>query len=357
VSRVSSVVALLLMPLFLTLEKWELQKLLRTLRGKGYGARRAVIAGTGSTARRLYTALISSPKLGIEPVAFVEGGASTASEEIYECSYRRRHSARVLAEPLTAELFRRLGASVLVVAEPLFDRQATLLTTKELSQAGVQTYFAAEEFDPGQPMDYAEIDGILLAHPCHDSPRVLYELGKRMLDVAGAAIVLVLLAPLAAVIAILVKSNSPGPILFRQRRVGRDGTLFTMYKFRTMYQDAPPYGLSPREEADPRITCAGRFLRRKSLDEIPQLINVLLGHMSLVGPRPEMPFLVEQHQPIHRPRLALKPGMTGLWQISGDRGFLIHENPECDAYYARHRSIFLDIAIMLHTVLVAARGV
>jgi len=358
VSRISVAIALLLAPLLLILEKWELQKLLRSLRGRGYGTRRAVIVGTGSTARRLYTALITSPKLGIEPVAFVEEGASAESTEIYECSYRRKRSAKVLPGPLTCGLLQQLGASVLVVADPALDRETMLLTVSEASQWGVETYFAEEEFlDPGRRMDHAEIDGIMLAHPCEEAPRVLYEVGKRALDVVTAAIVLVLSAPCAAAIAILIKATSPGPVLFRQQRAGKAGRLFTMYKFRTMYHDVPNYGYSPKQDEDPRITRAGRLLRHTSLDEIPQFLNVLLGHMSLVGPRPEMPFIVEQYTPAQRQRLKVKPGITGLWQISADRAYVIHENLEYDLYYARHRSLFLDIAIMLHTCLVAARGI
>jgi hypothetical protein len=109
--------------------------------------------------------------------------------------------------------------------------------------------------------------------------------------------------------------------------------MFTMYKFRTMYEEAPVYGYSPGQDHDPRITPVGRLLRRTSLDEFPQLFNVLLGQMSLVGPRPEMPFIVEQYTLMQRQRLAVKPGMTGLWQISADRAFLIHENIEYDLYF------------------------
>ena len=144
-----------------------------------------------------------------------------------------------------------------------------------------------------------------------------------------------LFAPLAAVLALLVKFNSRGPVLFRQERVGRQGQLFTMYKFRSMYVEAPQYGYSPTAERDPRITPVGRLLRRTSLDEIPQLINVVLGQMSLVGPRPEMPFIVEQYTHLQQQRLAVKPGITGLWQISADRKFLIHKNLEYDLYYFR----------------------
>jgi lipopolysaccharide/colanic/teichoic acid biosynthesis glycosyltransferase len=124
-----------------------------------------------------------------------------------------------------------------------------------------------------------------------------------------------------------------------------------------MYHDVPPYGYSPRAQRDPRITRVGRFLRRSSLDELPQLLNVFLGQMSIVGPRPEMPFIVEQYTPLQRQRLVVKPGMTGLWQISADRAFLIHENLEYDLYYVRRRSLFMDIAILLHTFLHAAHGI
>jgi lipopolysaccharide/colanic/teichoic acid biosynthesis glycosyltransferase len=124
-----------------------------------------------------------------------------------------------------------------------------------------------------------------------------------------------------------------------------------------MYVDAASYAYSPRVPDDPRITSLGRFLRRTSLDELPQLINVLVGDMALVGPRPEMPFIVEEYTDQHRQRLQVKPGITGLWQLSGDRAYLIHENIEYDLYYIQHRNFFLDVAILLHTILFAMRGI
>jgi len=108
---------------------------------------------------------------------------------------------------------------------------------------------------------------------------------------------------------------------------------------------------------DRRITGIGKLLRKTSLDELPQLLNVVRGEMSLVGPRPEMPFLVEQYGPVQRQRLKVTPGITGLWQLSADRAFLIHESPEYDLYYMRNRGFFLDVAILLHTALFVARGV
>jgi lipopolysaccharide/colanic/teichoic acid biosynthesis glycosyltransferase len=112
-----------------------------------------------------------------------------------------------------------------------------------------------------------------------------------------------------------------------------------------------------KETEDPRITPVGRFLRRTSLDEMPQLFNVLKGDMSLVGPRPEMPFIVEKYNAVQRQRLQVKPGVTGLWQISADRAFLIHENIQYDLYYIRHRGFFMDFAIFLNTAIFAMRGI
>jgi lipopolysaccharide/colanic/teichoic acid biosynthesis glycosyltransferase len=158
-------------------------------------------------------------------------------------------------------------------------------------------------------------------------------------------------------ITILIWVDSPGPALFVQKRVGQNGALFDLFKFRTMYAESPTYEYSPKECRDPRITPIGRFLRRTSLDELPQLLNVIRGEMSLVGPRPEMPFIVDTYNPMQRQRLQVKPGLTGLWQISADRAFQIHENLEYDLYYLRNRGLFMDVAILLHTFVFAMRGI
>jgi lipopolysaccharide/colanic/teichoic acid biosynthesis glycosyltransferase len=124
-----------------------------------------------------------------------------------------------------------------------------------------------------------------------------------------------------------------------------------------MWTDASVYQVHPTCAEDPRVTRVGRWLRRSSLDELPQLINVLKGEMSLVGPRPEMPFIVDQYDEKQRQRLCVTPGLTGLWQLSADRAFLIHENIYYDLYYIRNRNFFMDVAILLHTIAFAARGV
>lgn len=180
---------------------------------------------------------------------------------------------------------------------------------------------------------------------------------KRTADVCGASALILLLSPLFLVVALAIRCESSGPILLRQRRIGRHGRPFYMWKLRSMYADAPRYARSPMSDADPRLTRVGRLIRRFSIDEIPQLLNVFAGNMSLVGPRPEMPFIVATYGSYERLRLSATPGMTGLWQISPARAMPIHENVHLDLFYIQHQSIFLDIAIMLRTVTATVRGI
>jgi lipopolysaccharide/colanic/teichoic acid biosynthesis glycosyltransferase len=200
----------------------------------------------------------------------------------------------------------------------------------------------------------------------------------RALDVVGSAVLLVVLAPLLGAIAIAIRLDSPGPVLFRQQRVGRDREPFTVNKFRTMHDGVPHdqhrefvlgliAGEPPRPEAagpyykmigDTRVTRLGRILRRSSLDELPQLWNVLRGEMSLVGPRPAIPYEVEQYPPHWFARFAVKPGVTGLWQVNGRSDVTLEEMVRLDVEYARRRSLWLNFWILVRTVpaVVGARG-
>jgi len=179
---------------------------------------------------------------------------------------------------------------------------------------------------------------------------------KRALDALGSLLLLVLSAPLWLVLPPLIRRDTGASALFRQERVGMDGQRFTMLKFRTMRPSADPYAPAPVDDDDERITPLGRWLRRFSLDELPQLINVVRGEMSLVGPRPEMPFLVEQYQPWQRLRLQVRPGLTGLWQILGRKDLPLVENIEYDFYYISHRSLAMDLMIVLRTIPVVLFG-
>jgi lipopolysaccharide/colanic/teichoic acid biosynthesis glycosyltransferase len=180
---------------------------------------------------------------------------------------------------------------------------------------------------------------------------------KRSCDVIGSMFFLVMLFPLFIVVAILIKLDSPGPIFFRHYRVGKDGSHFVLWKFRSMRTDVPVYEASPRSGVDDRLTRIGRIIRRLSVDEIPQLMNVIKGDMSLVGPRPEMPFIVARYHSVERERLISRPGITGLWQISPARAFPIHENLHYDLHYIRNQNFFLDCAIILRTITAVIHGI
>jgi lipopolysaccharide/colanic/teichoic acid biosynthesis glycosyltransferase len=184
-----------------------------------------------------------------------------------------------------------------------------------------------------------------------------YHVIKRSCDVVGSLFVLIVLFPLGLIVAILIKFDSSGPVLFRHHRVGRDGKHFVLWKFRSMRTDVPKYGISPQSAADERLTRIGRLIRRLSIDELPQLINVLRGDMSLVGPRPEMPFIVDGYRPFERERLATRPGLTGLWQISPARAFPIHDNLQYDLHYIHNQNLLLDCAIILRTIVAVVHGI
>lgn len=184
---------------------------------------------------------------------------------------------------------------------------------------------------------------------------------KRAMDIAGALAGLVAAMPLLILIALLIKWEDPrGGVFFKQTRIGRNGRMFPMYKFRSMVSDAEKrlqellakneiQGHMFKMKNDPRITRVGRIIRKTSLDELPQLWNVLKGDMSLVGPRPPLPREVEEYSPYHMQRLAVTPGITGLWQVSGRNSLSFEQMVELDIRYIRTRTIWSDCKIILRT--------
>jgi len=343
---------------FLMVEKWSVRLLVRSVQVRAGLVRKAVIVGTGRLGRKIFSALVRSPKLGIEPVAFVESDGPVTEPAIFESWYRRERQARVLSGPVSSKVLRRLDASVVIVADPGLPAAEMENLRREAAAAGTRIYATPERlFDESDSTEYLEVDGVMLSSQLKCRERRGYEAAKRAIDIALSAALLVLLAPMLLAVALAVKWTSRGPVIFRQGRVGRHGRRFEMYKFRTMYMSCARYACSPTSGRDPRITPVGRFLRHACIDELPQLVNVLRGEMSLVGPRPEMPFVVAEYETIHLRRLGVKPGITGLWQLSADRMSPIHHNISYDLYYLRHRSVFMDIAILLHTMVFAFRGV
>ncbi len=178
----------------------------------------------------------------------------------------------------------------------------------------------------------------------------LYRACKLVLDPVVAAVALLLLSPFIFYLALRVRMDSPGPAFFRQVRAGRRGRPFAVFKFRTMRCDVPPYGDSPQSGQDPRVTRFGRFLREWSLDELPQLLNVLRGEMSLVGPRPLYVQQVPEWSPRHRARLLVKPGLTGLAQVNGRGSLTIEEKLEWDVRYVESFGFWMDVRILLATL-------
>jgi lipopolysaccharide/colanic/teichoic acid biosynthesis glycosyltransferase len=203
-------------------------------------------------------------------------------------------------------------------------------------------------------------------------------LAKRLLDLSLAIPCLILLSPLLLAVAALIRLNTPGPALFRQTRLGRDRRPFVLYKFRTMYtgssddihrdyvrklltEDQPPDGGRDgvfKLDGDQRITPVGRLIRRTSIDELPQLLNVIRGNMSLVGPRPALAWEAELFDASHFARFAVPPGLTGLWQVSGRNSLTMRQGLELDLEYVRRHSLALDVRILLQTipVVLSTRG-
>ena len=211
------------------------------------------------------------------------------------------------------------------------------------------------------------VDGLPMLHVEHPNLSGPGRLLKALIDRLAAVVLLAALAPALAVLALAVALGSPGPVLFRQVRVGKDGREFVMHKFRTMYRDAPARLAGLRHlndyddvlfkmRDDPRVTRVGRLLRRFSLDELPQLMNVLLGQMSLVGPRPPLPEEVAVYPDDVRRRLAVRPGLTGLWQVSGRSDLPFDEAVKLDLRYVENWSFSLDLVILLRTLSAVCRA-
>lgn len=212
--------------------------------------------------------------------------------------------------------------------------------------------------------DFAGIPMINLRDPAlNDVQRLL----KRAFDLFVGGVAALVISPLLGLVALAIKIDSPGPVIFRQQRVGENGHIFDMYKFRSMVVGAEDRqdevtetnaegNILYKKADDPRITRAGRFIRRTSLDELPQLFNVLKGDMSLVGPRPELPFMIGHYEPWQHKRFAVPQGMTGWWQINGRAEKPLHLHTDDDLYYIQNYSLWMDIYILLKTPWVVLRG-
>jgi exopolysaccharide biosynthesis polyprenyl glycosylphosphotransferase len=268
-----------------------------------------------------------------------------------------------------AQVVHAVGAdSVAVLACPEMDGVALRRLAWQIEQDDIELVVAPALMDVAGPrISVRPVAGLPLLHVDHPELTGGRQLLKSMFDRVGALAALVLLAPLLAVIALAVRLTSPGPALFRQTRVGKDGEEFTVLKFRTMVENAEALKVELAEQnehdgvlfkikKDPRITKVGGWLRRYSLDELPQFINVLRGDMSMVGPRPPLAEEVSQYGDDVRRRLVVRPGLTGLWQVNGRSDLTWEESVRLDLRYVENWSLALDLLILWKTWSAVVRG-
>jgi len=317
-------------------------------RSRGEARARALVVGCGDLARLVARRIRDYEVLGYELVGFVSVIEHPEDVEGYPIVGNIEHLADVVQEHDIDEV---------LVARPDVDPDTLMSAVQSCEGLPVDFHLVA---GPLQVLtERAEISG-LADLPVLEFPQphfATWQLAaKRILDVIASVVLMVLFAPAMGVIAWLVQRETEGSPVFHQTRVGYRGRPFTMYKFRTMAATTEPYAEAPSGPDDQRVGKIGRLLRRSSLDELPQLLNVLKGDMSLVGPRPEMPFIVERYQPWQRRRLDMKPGLTGLWQILGRKDLPLIENIEYDFYYILNWSIWLDFTILLKTIPVVIGG-
>jgi exopolysaccharide biosynthesis polyprenyl glycosylphosphotransferase len=329
--------------------------LLRRWRARGGGVNRVLVVGEGVGAERFASTLSAHPELGMVQVGAVL--------PIHEPGDGRLHDLDELRRLLTEEV-----VDEVVICIP-FERWPVIRDCIQVAEEQGKTVriplWVVGELASRNRID--EVAGIPLLSLTSTPDDALHLAWKRATDLLGAVVGLAVLAVPLAVAAIAIKRHDGGPVLFRQVRVGRHGRHFELIKLRTMAVDAERRmdevaHLNEREEVafkaadDPRITAVGRVLRRYSLDEVPQFVNVLRGDMSLVGPRPPVPGEVKLYDPRHRRRLSVKPGMTGLWQVSHRQEASFESWVELDLRYIDTWTLLNDLRILLRTIPAVLRG-
>lgn len=331
-----------------------------------------IVVGSGDEAVRTVESLAERPDLGYRVVGIL------GSQPLLRLAKRIPYLGEI---DLLPEVVTSLAVREVIIADEDISSERLFETMMKIGRKQrVEFRLAPGLFDLLPQKTSIEQIGVLpmirlFCEPLSDAERFL----KRGSDIVISLLAIALTLPLMAIIAIWIKFDSRGRVLFRQERVGMDGRIFLCYKFRTMYENADPEihreayirniageaGGSENDDDepvfgkvknDPRITRAGRILRRTSLDELPQLFNVLRGEMSIVGPRPPIPYEVENYAPWHRRRLDMRPGITGLWQVSGRNRIPFEEMVRIDLFYIENWSLWLDLKIILLTIPAVFRG-
>lgn len=320
---------------------------------------RILIYGAGELGAALFRAIANSPKLGILPIGFIDDNPDKADTTHRSSNFAgASYALPVLG---TADdirvLIKQYRIDEIYLAISNINNETFIKILGQLKKEHVKISFVPNLYKVlFHKVNISHIGQIPIIEENEGEVGKIFLTIKRFSDILMSIIFIILSSPVFLVVSVAIKLDSKGPVFFKQKRVGIHGGLFEIFKFRSMTTESDPYAVNPTEENDARVTKLGRFLRKTSLDELPQLFNVLKGDMSLVGPRPEMPFIVDSYSEINRERLKAPPGITGLWQLSSDREKTIHGNMDYDLYYIRNRSFFLDVAILLETLLFAFRG-
>ena len=331
----------------------------RAARQRGFDTRRVVVVGAGPAAQAVLAAIDTHAWSGLRLIGVVDDEAPVAD---------------VPRVPLLGDiaslpaLLEAGGIDEVMIALPSSAHETVVCLSRELQRFPVVVKVVPDILDifllRSTVTDLWGLPLLSIREPAITGMRWLL---KRVLDLSLAGVLLVLVAPLLALIAVAMCLESGRPVLLRQLRVGEHGRVFPMFKFRTMY----PPGDEDEEAANratrasgpplkrphnPRVTPLGAYLRRTSLDELPQLVNVLRGEMSLVGPRPELPWIVERYEPWQHARHVVPPGMTGWWQVNGRSELPLHLNTRLDLFYIQNFSVLLDLRILARTVGAIIRG-
>jgi exopolysaccharide biosynthesis polyprenyl glycosylphosphotransferase len=337
-----------------------LRVLLLSARRSGYNYRFLLVIGANQRAREVTARIEGKPELGYKIVGFVAETPEVREE--WQNALNRNWEILGLLEDLRS-IFTRERVDEVIVCLPVEARFSDIARIiQHARDLGIVVRLVPEFADATllRNLHVEEFDDEYVVTLFREQ-MLLQLLFKRLIDAALSLAVLIILFPFLVVVAILIKLTSPGPVLFVQKRVGMNQREFKLYKFRTMVANAEEQksallhlnerdGPAFKIENDPRITSMGRILRKTSIDELPQLFNVLSGEMSLVGPRPPLPEEVKRYEWLYRKRLSVKPGVTCIWQISGRNNVSFDRWMEMDHEYIENWSIWLDLKILLNTI-------
>jgi len=355
VSRIFFVIFVLFGFLFLVGEKAAVFSIMHKFRRRGYNYRQLLIVGTGRRAEEFVRRIGRHPEWGLRVVGAIEDEAGRGIEKV--------DGVRVIGElEQIIGILHRLPIDEVVFVVPRLRLQKVEKAIHECEIEGVKVTVAVDLFDLKIAKSYqTELDGIPLLSFKTTVPDEWQLFLKRAMDVLISGILILILSPILLAIGLFIKITSKGPVLFKQSRIGFNKRRFTLYKYRTMFVGAQEnlskvniykeiYEPEWKDKKLKYMTPVGKLMRKFSLDELPQLFNVFLGHMSLVGPRPTLPEEVEQYQNWHRRRFSMRPGVTCLWQVQGRRKIQLNEWMQLDLKYLDSWSLWLDIKILLKTI-------